>query len=105
LEPHPALRTAQGITGRKVRIGPPALRDRGRYPGYQLLLHGFFFQIIEVNGEPLAWRSWEDVVNVPAKGCVRIARLPDDRPGSWMYHCHLLEYHTVGMMAHFEVVR
>jgi FtsP/CotA-like multicopper oxidase with cupredoxin domain len=68
-------------------------------------LHGFFFQIVAVNGEPPSWRSWEDVVNVPAKSTVRIAWLPDDRPGSWMYHCHILEHHAAGMMAHFDVVR
>jgi FtsP/CotA-like multicopper oxidase with cupredoxin domain len=68
-------------------------------------LHGFFFQILERNGEPPAFRSWEDTVNVPAKGQVRIAWVPDDRPGEWMYHCHILEHHEAGMMAHFVVVR
>jgi FtsP/CotA-like multicopper oxidase with cupredoxin domain len=68
-------------------------------------LHGFFFQVLEVNGKPPAWRSWEDVVNVPPRSTVRIAWLPDDRPGSWMYHCHILEHHAAGMMAHFDVVR
>jgi FtsP/CotA-like multicopper oxidase with cupredoxin domain len=68
-------------------------------------LHGFFFQVLAVNGEPPAFRSWEDTVNVPPKGRVRIAWVPDDRPGEWMYHCHILEHHASGMMAHFEVVR
>lgn len=68
-------------------------------------LHGFFFQVLAVNGEPPQWRSWEDVVNVPGRSTVRIAWVPDDRPGSWMYHCHILEHHAAGMMAHFEVVR
>lgn len=67
-------------------------------------LHGFFFQVLSVNGEAPAWRSWEDVVNVPPRATVRIAWLPDDRPGSWMYHCHILEHHAAGMMAHFDVV-
>jgi FtsP/CotA-like multicopper oxidase with cupredoxin domain len=67
-------------------------------------LHGFFFQILAVNGAPPPWRSWEDVVNVPPRATVRIAWLPDDRPGSWMYHCHILEHHAAGMMAHFDVV-
>jgi FtsP/CotA-like multicopper oxidase with cupredoxin domain len=52
-----------------------------------------------------AWRSWEDVVNLPPKSTTRIAWMPDDRPGSWMYHCHILEHHASGMMAHFDVVR
>ncbi|HEU5185824.1 MAG TPA: multicopper oxidase family protein [Gemmatimonadaceae bacterium] len=68
-------------------------------------LHGFFFQVLAVNGEPPAFRSWEDTVNVPAFGTVRIAWVPDDRPGEWMYHCHILEHHAAGMMAHVDVVR
>ena len=67
-------------------------------------LHGFFFQVLGVNGQPPAWRSWEDVVNVPPRSTVRIAWMPDDRTGSWMYHCHILEHHAAGMMAHFDVV-
>ena len=63
-------------------------------------LHGFFFQVLKEN-ETI---SWEDTANVPAKGQIRIAWLPDDRPGSWMYHCHILEHHAAGMMAHFDVV-
>jgi hypothetical protein len=31
--------------------------------------------------------------------------MPDDRPGFWMYHCHILEHHAGGMMANFAVVR
>jgi FtsP/CotA-like multicopper oxidase with cupredoxin domain len=54
-----------------------------------------------LSDEPLAWK---DTVNVPQKAQVRIAWLPDDRPGEWMYHCHILEHHAMGMMAHFSVV-
>ena len=68
-------------------------------------LHGFFFQVLEVNGEPPAYLSWEDTLTIPPSGRVRIAWMPDDRPGEWMYHCHILEHHAGGMMAHFEVVR
>lgn len=68
-------------------------------------LHGFFFQVLEVNGKAPDYLSWEDTVNVPAFGKVRIAWVADDRPGEWMYHCHIIEHHAAGMMAHFEVVR
>jgi FtsP/CotA-like multicopper oxidase with cupredoxin domain len=68
-------------------------------------LHGFFFQVLTVNGRPPAYRSWEDTVHVPPLGRVKIAWLPDDRPGSWMGHCHILEHHAAGMMMHFDVVR
>jgi FtsP/CotA-like multicopper oxidase with cupredoxin domain len=68
-------------------------------------LHGFFFQVVSVNDQPPPYRAWKDTVNIPAAGRVRIVWLPDDRPGSWMYHCHILEHHAAGMMAHFDVVR
>jgi FtsP/CotA-like multicopper oxidase with cupredoxin domain len=68
-------------------------------------LHGFFFQVVAIDGVPTIPRSWADTVNVAAKGRVTIAFRPDDRPGKWMYHCHILEHHAAGMMGHFEVVR
>jgi FtsP/CotA-like multicopper oxidase with cupredoxin domain len=67
-------------------------------------LHGFFFQVLAVDGEPPSFRSWEDTVNVPPRSRVRIAWMPDDRVGEWMYHCHILEHHASGMMGHFAVV-
>ena len=67
-------------------------------------MHGFFFQVLHLNGSAPPYLSWEDTVNVPDRGHVRIAWLPDDRPGGWMYHCHILEHHAAGMMAHFEVL-
>lgn len=68
-------------------------------------LHGFFFQVLAENGAAPAFRSWEDTVNVPPKSRVLLAWMPDDRPGMWMYHCHILEHHAGGMMANFAVVR
>lgn len=68
-------------------------------------LHGFFFQVLEENGKSPEYLSWEDTVNVSPFGSVRIAWIADDRPGGWMYHCHILEHHAAGMMAHFEVIR
>ena len=67
-------------------------------------LHGFFFQVVLEDGEPPPVVAWKDTVNVPRKSRTRIAWLPDDRPGEWMYHCHILEHHAMGMMAHFAVV-
>ena len=66
-------------------------------------LHGYFFQVLQEHGEPAAVPAWKDTVNVPRKSRTRIAWLPEDRPGEWMYHCHILEHHAMGMMAHFAV--
>jgi FtsP/CotA-like multicopper oxidase with cupredoxin domain len=89
-----------------VRVGDLQIWDvLNRSPVHHPFhLHGFFFQVLEVNGKAPDFLSWEDTVNVPAFGSVRIAWRPDDRPGGWMYHCHILEHHAAGMMAHFDVV-
>ena len=67
-------------------------------------LHGFFFQVLEVNGVAPRYFAWKDTVNLPPRSKVKIAWIPDNRPGSWMYHCHILEHHAAGMMGHFEVI-
>lgn len=67
-------------------------------------LHGFFFQVIDVNGKAPEYIAWKDTINLPPRSKTKIAWMPDNRPGIWMYHCHILEHHEAGMMAHFEVV-
>lgn len=67
-------------------------------------LHGFFFQVLEENGEIPQYKAWKDTYNLKPRSKVKIAWIPDNRPGRWMYHCHILEHHEAGMMAHFEVV-
>jgi FtsP/CotA-like multicopper oxidase with cupredoxin domain len=67
-------------------------------------LHGFFFQVIQENGKIPEYKAWKDTYNLKPRSKVKIAWIPDNRPGRWMYHCHILEHHKAGMMAHFEVV-
>ena len=67
-------------------------------------LHGFFFQVLEINGIAPAYLAWKDTVNLAPRTKVKIAWIPDNRPGRWMYHCHIIEHHQAGMMGHFEVV-
>ncbi len=94
-------------TDRPVTVGELQVWDveNASHMDHPFHLHGFFFQVIDVNGVAPAFRSWADTVNVPPRGRVRIAWMPDDRPGFWMYHCHILEHHAGGMMANFAVVR
>ena len=43
--------------------------------------------------------AWKDTVNVPMNGTVRVAvRFDENRPGEWMYHCHILDHADLGMM-------
>lgn len=67
-------------------------------------LHGFFFQVLEENGKNPDFTAWKDTINLKPRSKVKIAWMPDNRPGTWMYHCHILEHHEAGMMANFEVV-
>lgn len=67
-------------------------------------LHGFFFQVLEVDGKAPEYLAWKDTVNIGPRSKVKIAWMPDNRPGMWMYHCHILEHHAAGMMAHFAVI-
>jgi FtsP/CotA-like multicopper oxidase with cupredoxin domain len=61
-------------------------------------LHGFFFQVVDVNGVPPAVREWRDTTDIPVNGTVRIAVHFDQRPGTWMFHCHILDHADAGMM-------
>ncbi len=66
-------------------------------------LHGFRFQVLERNGEPVTYRSWEDTVNVPKRESVRLIVRFADYPGKWMFHCHILDHEDDGMMGILEV--
>ena len=62
------------------------------------------FQVLEENGKAPGYKAWKDTYNLEPRSTIKIAWMPDNRPGKWMYHCQILEHHEAGMMAHFEVV-
>lgn len=66
-------------------------------------LHGFAFEVLEVAGQPWPVREWKDSVNIPRRETLRFVVTYDDRPGSWMFHCHILDHAQLGMMAVLEV--
>jgi FtsP/CotA-like multicopper oxidase with cupredoxin domain len=61
-------------------------------------MHGFFFQVLTPEGLPREPIEWKDTVNVPVKQTVKIAVRYDNRPGMWMFHCHILDHADAGMM-------
>jgi len=61
-------------------------------------LHGFFFQVLSMDGAPPAVREWKDTVDVHVEGETTIAVHFDERPGMWMLHCHILDHAEIGMM-------
>lgn len=62
-------------------------------------LHGYFFQVLD----DTRVLEWKDTVNVPTKSELTVAVRFDERPGAWMYHCHILDHADVGMMGHLVV--
>ena len=66
-------------------------------------LHGFRFQVIERAGRPEQPSEWKDTLNVAARSRVRLAVHFDDRPGMWMFHCHILDHAELGMMGMLHV--
>jgi FtsP/CotA-like multicopper oxidase with cupredoxin domain len=61
-------------------------------------LHGFRFQVLDVDGAAMPYREWKDTFSVPRKKKARIAIPFDDRAGAWMFHCHILTHAKLGMM-------
>jgi FtsP/CotA-like multicopper oxidase with cupredoxin domain len=62
-------------------------------------LHGFFFLVLDKNGAPAHPMEWKDTVTVPFKETVRFVVRFDERPGSWMFHCHILDHAEGGLMS------
>jgi FtsP/CotA-like multicopper oxidase with cupredoxin domain len=62
-------------------------------------LHGYFFPVLDDTRVP----EWKDTVDVPTKSELTIAVRFDERPGAWMFHCHILDHADVGMMGHLIV--
>ena len=59
-------------------------------------LHGHHFQVVSLNGRPLAG-AMRDTVLVPMHGAVTVA-FDADNPGRWLFHCHNLFHMATGMM-------
>ena len=66
-------------------------------------LHGYFFQVLSIDGKPPQVREWKDTVDVHVDGETKIAVRFDDRPGMWMVHCHILDHADAGMMTMVDV--
>jgi FtsP/CotA-like multicopper oxidase with cupredoxin domain len=70
-------------------------------------IHQTHFQVTEVNGVPQPFRGYQDIVDVPMHGAVKVI-IPFTDPvivGKFVYHCHLLAHEDRGMMATIEVSR
>lgn len=67
-------------------------------------LHGFFFQVLGPDGRPDT-SEWKDTINIPKKETRKLIVRYDDRPGMWMFHCHILDHAELGMMSMLDLMR
>lgn len=66
-------------------------------------IHTNPFQMVAVNGAPLAERDWRDTVVVPRKGSITFRSRFEDFTGRFVLHCHMMNHEELGMMQIVEV--
>ena len=66
---------------------------------HPLHLHGFFFLVLDETGAPVRPIEWKDTVDIPHGRTVRLAVGFDDRPGTWIFHCHVLDHADGGLLS------
>jgi FtsP/CotA-like multicopper oxidase with cupredoxin domain len=66
-------------------------------------LHGYFFMVLDEHGAPRAPLVWKDTVNIPMKSTAQLLVTFDERPGTWMIHCHILDHAEGGLMGTVQV--
>ena len=67
-------------------------------------IHTNPFQVIAIDGEPLATPVWRDTVVVPRKGSLTFRSRFLDFPGRTVLHCHMMNHEELGMMQVVEFV-
>lgn len=61
-------------------------------------LHGFFFMQLDEKEQPVRPLAWKDTLNVPMKTTLKFLVHFNERPGEWMFHCHILDHADGGLM-------
>jgi len=65
-------------------------------------LHGQFFRLLAIDGEPAQENFWRDTLLIGPKQSVDVGLVPLDK-GLWANHCHILEHAEAGMMSTFKI--
>jgi FtsP/CotA-like multicopper oxidase with cupredoxin domain len=66
-------------------------------------LHGFRFEVTDVDGRAPAYRALQDTINIAAEQTVTLRVPLQGHAGKWMFHCHILEHAERGMMGELDV--
>jgi FtsP/CotA-like multicopper oxidase with cupredoxin domain len=68
-------------------------------------IHTNPFQMVAVNGQPVAEPDWHDTVVVPRNGSVTLRSRFIDFTGHFVMHCHMMNHEELGMMQVIEVYK
>ena len=63
-------------------------------------IHGAKMMLIKMNGEKVDNLVWKDTILIPPRSEAEILFM-FEKPGKWLYHCHILEHAVAGMMSYF----
>lgn len=66
-------------------------------------LHGYFFLQLDANDQPVQPLAWKDTLNIPMKTTLKVLIDFNERPGEWMFHCHILDHAEGGLMGTVQV--
>jgi FtsP/CotA-like multicopper oxidase with cupredoxin domain len=66
-------------------------------------IHGYFFMQLDDQNQPVRPLAWKDTVNLPMKATTRLLVAFDERPGTWVFHCHILDHMEAGLMGTVHV--
>ena len=105
-----SLQFEYGINGIPYWEASPVLAELGETQvwnventtpwSHPLHLHGFFFMVLDEDGAPVRPYEWKDTVDVPFKQTRRLlVRFDEDRPGTWLFHCHILDHAAGGLLS------
>ncbi len=88
----------------KVRCNDTVLlrmRNETRWQ-HPIHLHGFHFKVLSIDGKPPRVTMLRDTFMMEPGSRADIAFVADN-PGTWMFHCHILQHQAGGMMAAIQV--
>lgn len=88
--------------GEKVKIRLVNEKDSAHPMQHPIHFHGQRFLVLSDNGVENKNLVWKDTVLLPTGHTVDIL-LDASNPGDWMFHCHIAEHLTNGMMGVFSV--
>ena len=88
----------------RVRCGETVLLRMRNETQWQhpIHLHGYHFQVLSIDGKAPSQRLIRDTFLMEPRSSAQIAFVADN-PGTWMFHCHILQHQAGGMMAAIRV--